>query len=249
MATGNNSRDNQPTLMVYTPISFANSESKLNKSRLSISYFNKLMKLSIANAIGKGDGGFVKYDNDNEVSVYISPTKAGVLSRLLKEYYLTKENTNVCIELKNGLLKVYKTASGGCAVSISSADSKGAVTETIYECKSQVGAYNYNDGQYSEAVFEDFELQYLSMVFEEYFKASSYAIAASVHESALYRNEAKYNLLKAIAEKVGASTGSKSYNSKSFLSSGNKTSSTSTPKEYEAASFDDIANSLGLNDD
>ena len=248
MAFGNN-KDNQPTLTVYTPISFANSESKLNKSRLSISYFNRLMKLSIANAIGKGDGGFVKYDNDNEVSVYISPTKAGILMRLLKEYFLTKETTNVCIELKNGLLKVYKTASGNCAVSISSADSNGTVTETIYECKPQVGAYNYNDGQYSEAVFEDFEVQYLTMVFEEYYKASSYAIATSVHESAMYRNEAKYNLLKAIAEKVGASNGAKSYNSKSFLNSGNKSTPSSTPKEYESASFDDIANSLGLNDD
>lgn len=243
--------NNQPTITVYTPISFSNTESKINRSRLSISYFNRLMKLSIANAVGKGSDGYIKYDNDREVSVYISPTKAGIFARLLREYFLGKKNDNVCIELKNGLLKVFRIKDA-YAISISSANDKGDVTETIYECKPQIGAYNYKNNEYSEAVFADFEIEYLTMVFEEYYKASSYAIAASVHEAALYRNESKYNLLRAIADKVGASTGSRSnstYNSKSFLSGGNKSSSESTPKEYEAASFDDIANSLGLNED
>jgi hypothetical protein len=141
-------------------------------------------------------------------------------------------------------------------ISISSADANGNVTETIYQCKDNfyTGAYNYNNGKYSSESFDLFELDTFEMVLEEYYRASSYAIAATVMEANMYKREGQYNLIRAIADKVGASTqgggNSGGYNSKTFLAgngnSGNGGGMNGVAAEYEASSFDDIASSMNL---
>ena len=131
--------------------------------------------------------------------------------------------------------------------SISYADESGNVTEVIYECKTDIytGAYNYKDGEFSTIKFVSMEIDTLSMVLDQYYKASSYAVAASVNESNMYRRESTYRLLRAIADKVGVpqNSGSSPQNTKSFLSGGssNSTNVTNIPTEYQVSSFDAIA--------
>jgi hypothetical protein len=90
------------------------------------------------------------------------------------------------------------------------------------------------------------------MALDEYYKASSYAIAASVWEANMYRHEYEIGLIKSIAEKTGAQIGSNNsnpakFNNKTFLSNNNNQQNNNgsmIPKEYESSTFDDIAASM-----
>ena len=257
-----NNKDNAPTSTVFSSVAFSNPESRISQSRFSVSYFNKLMKISIAlrNNAGSNDK-FATYDTDNQVSVYVSFTKAKMLLAMLSELAKNNDVHNVCIELKNGLLKVSDGSEYGSQApcfSLSYADEAGNVNEVIYECKHgfYAAAFNYKaDGTYESKIFDDIEIDALAMCLDEYYKASSYAIAASIMEASMWKRQSSFELLKSIGDKVGASTGSKgNFNNKTFLSGNgvqnNQQSSSNgggmngTPKGYESATFDSIAESM-----
>ena len=102
--------------------------------------------------------------------------------------------------------------------------------------------------------FDDIEINTFMMTLDEYYKASSYAIAATVREANMYARDYEINLIKSIAEKCGVQMGSGNnnaakFNNKTFLSnSGNNSNNVSSgsmiPKEYESSTFDDIAASM-----
>ena len=255
--TYNNNQDNKPTVNVYTPISFSNPGSKVMDTKFGISYFNRMMVLAIAGRSNSGSEDYATYDNDNAVKVFVSYHKAKILHDAILDMLTNKDKNNVCIELKNGLLKISNGVEYGSTfpcISISYADKDGNVNEIVYETKETgyEAAYDYSDGNYSTLTFPRFEIETFLMVLDQYYKASSYAIAATIRESTMYRDKYNQNAIKAIAEKVGASFdmgGSKgSFNNKTFLSQGGSTGSTTfsgdVPKEFEQSSFEDIANGL-----
>ena len=83
-----NNNERQITNTTYSSISFSNPESKIMQSKISISYFNKLMKISIAlrNNAGSNDA-YATYDTDNQVSVYVSFVKAEMLKRMIDKFF------------------------------------------------------------------------------------------------------------------------------------------------------------------
>ena len=250
----NNNSDRQPTNTTYSSISFSNPESKIMPSKFSISYFNRLMKISIAlrNNAGSKDA-YATYDTDNQVSVYVSYSKAYMLLHLIEKLKQPDIN-NVCIELKNGLLKISKGAefsSNNYCISISYADEGGNVNEVVYETKGDyhTAAYNYSGETFSTEVFKTLEVDTIAMALDEYYRASSYAIAASVMEAQMYKRLAQYELIKSIAEKVGVTTPNKQTNTKTFLNASNSVQSSSNeingvPKYYDVTTFDSIAENM-----
>lgn len=249
-----NNNEKSITNSTFSSVSFSNPESKIMQSKFSISYFNRLMKISIAlrNNANSNDV-YATYDTDNQVSVYVSFSKAIMLKTMIDKLKSDPDIHNVCIELKNGLLKVSDGSEYGTnstCISISYADESGNVQEVIYECKTDyhTAAYNYSDGSFSSEIFNDLELDSISMALEQYYYASSYAVAATVMEANMYKRQAQIDLIKAIADKVGVQTGGvKQFNSKTFLSNNNNSNKgalNGIPKEYEATSFDSIANNM-----
>lgn len=255
-----NNNDKTPVCTTYTGISFSNPESSVGQTKISISYFNKVMKISIAARNNAGSNNdFATYDNDNAVSVYVSNIKARILYLLIQKLKNEPDTHNVCMELKNGLIKVSDGSEYGVnsyCISISYASEDGSVHEIIYQTKNgfHTGAVNYTNGTYQEVPFDDIELETFEMVLDEYYKASSYAIAASVWEANMYRHEYEISLIKSIAEKCGVQIGSGNsnpakFNNKTFLSNSgnsqqNNNSGSMIPKEYESSTFDDIAASM-----
>lgn len=255
-----NNNDKAPTCTTYSGISFSNPESSIGQTKISIGYFNKVMKISIAARNNNGSNNeFATYDNDNAVNVYVSNIKARILYLLIQKLINEPDTHNVCIELKNGLIKVSDGSEYGSSnycISISYASEDGSVHEIVYQTKSgfHTGAYNYENGSYQTATFDDIELETFMMALDEYYKASSYAIAASVWEANMYKHEYEINLIKSIAEKCGVQIGNGNnnpakFNNKTFLSnsgSGNNggNSGSMIPKEYESSTFDDIAASM-----
>ena len=263
----NNQQDNKPTVNVYTPISFTNPESKVQKSRFSISYFNKMMQLSIALRNNEGSNEeFARYNNDNAVKVYISYITAKLLHDGIVDMLTNGKKNNVCVETKNGLLKVsngieYGSETPCISIAYAMSDGSNRIAEAIYQTNpDHTIAYNYSDGAYSTMSFPNFEIDTFVMALEQYYLASSYAIAATVNESGMYRQRALYDTIRAIAGKVGVPTGgnqsANGYSNHTFLNnSQNANSSTAgnnsvnslnnVPKGYEQSSFDDIVNSMG----
>ena len=251
-----NNNDKTPVCTTFSAISFSNPESTIGQTKISISYFNKVMKIAIAaRNNGNSNNDFATYDNDNAVSVYVSNIKAKILYELIQRLKNDPDTHNVCVELKNGLIKVSDGSEYGSSspcISISYASEDGSVHEIVYQTKAgfHTGAANYTDGKYENVSFDDIELNTFEMVLDEYYKASSYAIAASVWEANMYRHEYESNLIKSIAEKCGVqmSTNSAKFNNKTFLSGDSKSNNASNgsmiPKEYESSTFDDIASSM-----
>ena len=113
-----------------------------------------------------------------------------------------------------------------------------------------------DSNEYTDQYFGDLEIEVFENVLLQYYNAATYAIAATVMEASMYKHNALRNTINAIAEKVGVDFGNNGggYSSKSqFLSGNNNQSSSSSnsgmsggvPKEYESATFDDIAHGMG----
>lgn len=256
-----NNNDKSPVCTTYSGISFSNPESNIGQTKISISYFNKVMKIAIAARNNNGSNNdFATYDNDNAVVVYASNVKARILYLLIQKLKENPEIHNVCVELKNGLIKISDGSEYGSSspcISISYAGEDGSVHEIVYQTKAgyHKGATNYSNGSYQSVLFDDIELDTFAMTLDEYYKASSYAIAASVWEANMYRHDYEINLIKSIAEKSGVQIGSGNnnsnpakFNNKTFLTNNSNTTSNSNssmiPKEYESSTFDDIASSM-----
>ena len=257
-----NNNDRQPTNTTYSPVSFSNPEA-LDGSRLNISYFNKLLQVSIQKRNGtKND--YATYDTENSSDIYLSINKAKILYDLIQ--MMKKDDTihNVCVETNKGLLMVSDGSDYGVTVpciSISTSGESGVET-AVYVTKDHYhkGAFNFNmdNNEYTDQYFDKLEIDIFENVLLQYYNAATYAIAATVMEASMYKHNAIRNTINAIAEKVGVEFNSNSngggYNSKSqFLngngnqssSSGNDGMSGGVPKEYEAATFDDIAHGMG----
>ena len=256
-----NNNQNRPTVNTFTPISFTNPNSQIMDTRLSISYFNRLMCITIAARTNPGSKDFPTYDTDNPVSIYISYSKAKILHDAIEAMEANpSEIHNVSVELKNGLLLISNGVEFGSqnpCVAIFYAKEDTSVNQIIYETKADpyYAAYNYSDGQYSSMTFPKHELDVFKMILEQYYLASSYAIAAMSREANMYNSKYIVETLKGIAGKVGyqpSNSGGSggSFNNKSFLNGnnsgnggGNKING-DVPNEYKQSTFSDIANSL-----
>ena len=263
LSTYSSNNDNRPSVNTFSPISFANPESTINPSRLSIAYFNRLMQISIANRMTSTNENYPTYDNDHAVKVYISAYKAKNLYEMILKMREDSTINNVCVETKNGLLKVSNGVEFGSTsycVSVMTSDDKGNVRETIYQFKgSDTGYYNYNDGSFSTMDLQDMEYNTFMMTLDQYWLASSYGLAAAIRESNMYQQKGLRDLVGAIAKKVGAYSPNSSGNNKTFLSgdggggnnnyqappmNNSSAMSVDTGNEYTMSTFDDIANSM-----
>ena len=256
--TSNNQNNNQPMTNTYTPIVFSNPDSKLFQSQFSISYFNRVMVVSIARKNTASNDDYPTYDRDNAIKIYISFTKAKILHDAILKLLNDKSINNVCIEgNRSNALKVSNGIEFGSETPVisivylaSDNNSTGrTLSEICYQTKTNY-EYKYNSdistGRAESGAIATFELDTLLMVLEQYYYASSYAIAATIREANSYNERFKNDILKSIAEKNGISTKrSGNYSSTSvFDSNGNSIA----PKEFQESSFDDIAGSL-MDDD
>lgn len=257
--TSHNNND-QITNTTYSSYSFSNAET--SGTKISFTFFNRLLKVSIAAKKDNNNNDYTSYDNENATYCYVSYTKAKILHDLIDELMRGSVH-NVCIETNQGLLMVSDGVEYGAdspCISITK-NNNGNMNTVLYQTKKNYhkGACNYdiNSGNYDNRFFDNLELEAFQNLLMQYYDAASYALAASIMEANMYKRNALASAVYAIADKVGAKTssgnngGGKYNNNSSFLNNNGGSSNSNNgggmngvPKEYEAKSYDDIVNGM-----
>lgn len=229
---------------VYSRYVLANSESPIDPSKASFTFWNGLLKVAVAPFIESKS----EYDYDNEGAVYLSHFKAKALLEDLKVFIKDMEKINsVGVPTKDGLLSV----SNGIEIHgelkpciiIRKLDEDGSVKSSyMYEFKSSYHytIRNFEEGGSFDKIFHDnLELLLFMDLLDEYYRATSGAYAYSNMDYGRFGNSIMNTKLDSIAEKLGIEyKGKKNYG-------GNKGKSNSVfdgakGRSYESKGLDDI---------
>lgn len=228
----NKKKDYSPT--VYSPYSFSNPESTVDPTKLSFTYWNNMLKLSVSPRKQTNDDQ-VAFDYDNSISVYLTHTKARLLAEEIELFMQDPTAySNMGVPSGAGLVSISNGKEVGvncpCLI-IRKIDEQGIVTASIaYQFKQQ---YHYSIRNYSEKksdgfdkIFnDDIEILELQQVLVGYYQAMTAATAYSVMEQQKYDMSRINTKLELIGDKLGIEFGKNNKgggkSSSSFFNSSN----------------------------
>lgn len=221
MALGGNTYDNnrqqvrRPT--VNSPFSFANPMSLVDATRLSSSFWNKMLKLTItARAVTSNEEEIV-WDKDQNLSVHLTHIKAAMFAQEIRKFMkdpVTYDSSGVLsnetlVTISNG------TEFGATGVFLVirklNLDSMETVSSYSYEFN---GNFHHTIRNYSEkdATFEKsfddlaiFELEQLLVLLDNYVNAVTNAVAYTVVDQLDYRMNRTDSMIKECASALGVS--------------------------------------------
>lgn len=261
--TYNNNQGRQSNPIVdsttYSDYRMNNPDSTIDASCLAPRFWKQNLCLSIYPRKNTGNDE-IAYDMDNGVTIYLSHSKALILANELKLFLKDPVNYN-CNGVNSGSAVV--TISNGAeygkntpVLTIRKMDENNNVVASFaYEFKTNYFSIrNYDGGSNFDTIYDDYkdtEILQLITLLEEYCKASTKAVAHSVHSSN-YSLVRINNTIESIAQNLGVETKSGSgqqrtrYNSNSYFGGGNNNPSnggTYPPRSnvsYGMATIDDI---------
>lgn len=260
--TYNNNERKNYSPSVSAAYRFSHPESTIDKTSLSFSYWNKLLKVSIAPK-KETEGDTIAFDHDNAGSVYLSHTKALMLHKemvnFLEQYKKGAAPANVGVSAgAEGLIYICDgkefSAEGPCLV-IRKIDEDGNCTSTfVYEFRrdvhSSVVNYKEKTKSFDSNKYELLEIEQIINLLKSYYEAMTMAVAYSIQETNKYDNSRMNTKLKIIGEKLGVEfnkpgdnnrgrTANTSYfNNARPMGESNQYNGGST--SYETGSLDDI---------
>lgn len=211
----NNKQQYQPS--VYSSYRFSNIESEVDKTRLSITFWNNYMKLIIAPQKDTGNDEVV-FDDENSLAIYLTHTKARLFAEIIANFIKDPASYNSCgVPSGEGLLTISDGSEFGvdspCIV-LRKIDGDGAVTASIaYQFKTgyhyTIRNYQVVDGvsQFEKNTEEhdQIELQQLQYALMSYAEAMTGAIAYTVIDQMKYDNSRMNTKLESIASALGVS--------------------------------------------
>ena len=248
----NNKNANKPFEPdVYTAYRWNNAESKVDKTCMTTSMWNKMMKIGIY-PLKETNGDNVSFDMENGIMVYLNHHKAKVFATELRNFLRDPETYNGSgVSSGQGIITISNGSEFGSkdpVFVIRKIDDAGNVISSFaYETKTDYyfSVRNYTGGVEFNHItdpYRNLEIEEMIMVLEEYCKAMSYTIAYSVLEGNKYNYDRILNRVNGIAEKLGVETNRTSNRGSGFSSSTNFfNKSNSTPSTgYSSATLDDI---------
>lgn len=240
-------------------ISMSNTgESAVDKTQLSFSMWKGTIKVQIAPMVkASSSDDFPKADRDSAASIYLSPSKAYMLSQIMRK----------CLDdIKAFPLDGYSINAGGGLITISSGKDFGAKNPCIvlrsinpdtgkvesmyaYEFKTDyhtvIENYNEEKGSYTEnaKMFANIEMQQVIEQLEDYARSSNHAYAFSVCDSMSFQLNSVRSDIGKVAEKLGVTLGGKGGRkgtSRSFFNKGGNGGNASESVAHQTATIDDI---------
>ena len=209
LGENNNSKKYQ-SVQAFSQYKMSNTESKVDATVFTQSFWNHTLKLSISPMKPSNDDT-IAWDYDNGISIYLTHTKARMLS-LEIQAFLSGKATSVGVNSGNACIIITNGAEYGVDHPIMTIrkidpETSETVASAAYDFKVgyhyAIRNFNEKDFDFDKYYYDNLELEQLVTLLEEYYKSMSCAVAYSVMEENKYNNTAQSNLLKAIAEKVG----------------------------------------------
>ena len=244
---------NDPT--VYSPYKFSNSESDIDPSAMSITYWNSTMKVSISPKKNVPNGE-IAFDHDNAVSIYLSHTKARILAEEIKAFKEGKINS-VSVDTNKGLLSISNGKEFGVnsyfmVIRTFDQENNTVNSSYAYEFKKR---YHYairnfdekNMDNFEKVYYDEIELDQFVTVLEEYYKAMTGAMAFSVIDQSKYNNSRVQTKLDSIAMKLGIDWSSGNGNKSGSNNRGGSFFSNKEPQgssSFKSGSYTDLEDEL-----
>lgn len=213
--TYNNNEKKNYSPSVTSGYRFSNPDSPIDKTSLSFSYWNKLLKVAIAPKKETEDGS-IAFDHDNAGAVFLHHTKALIfyheIIRFLEEYRAGNAPKNVGVSSgSEGLIYICDgtefNAEGPCLV-LRKIDDKGNSTSTyVYEFRkgvhSSVINYTEKDASFESRFYNELEIEQFATLLKSYYESMTMATAYSIQEAGKYDASRMNTKLKVIGEKLG----------------------------------------------
>ena len=247
--TDNNKKNYSPN--VYSAYTFSNSNGVIDSTRLSASFFNKMLKLTIE---PKKDGSTVEnpdWDTDNGISIYLTHTKARMLYDEICEFQKDRKgNKNLGVPSGVGLISISNGSEFGedidCLVLRKLNGDTGEVEASyVYEFKTDyhyaIRNFEHESKDFDKIYYNNLEIEQFKTLLESYYVATTNAIAASVIDNMKYDVSRVNTKLDSVCEKLGIEyNNSKSnYSNKSYFN--NRDSKTpSSSSSFSSGSIDDL---------
>lgn len=260
MTTNNQSNFNANTNGndVFTPstrssFKFFNSNSKVDNTALSFTYWNSLLKITM-NPIIVQDGSANKVDTNNHIDIYLSPSKAQMLLHCIKQFRANPDMyKNIGVPTNKGIIyiangeKMYNVKGTFIVINLINADGVKE-GEAAYEINNDVyGITDYAGGtdfnkyyNYSDSL----ELDMIETLLSSFIEAYTNAVASSVVECNKYNDNRVFSFIKDAREKLGITKDSsgKKYNSKSNWY--NSSSNGGGNAKVDEADYDEVMNDI-----
>lgn len=249
----NNQQKGKNNPVVYSQYGFGNSESTVDPTRLSTSFWNGMLKLTISPKKGMKANGMVEWDDENSISLYLTHTKARILH---DEIILFMQNpeayNNLGIPSGAGLISISNGKELGIAspcliIRKLNADNGQVEASFAYEFKQD---YHYSIRNFDESTADfdkiyhnNLELEQLLCLLRTYFEAMSGAVAYTVIDNMKYDTSRLNTKINAISEKLGieynAGGGYRQQKSSTSLFNNKE------PRNFNTSTLDDIESQLG----
>lgn len=206
-----NKENYQPS--VYSRYSFSNTESEIDATKLGATFWNGLLKLSIA----PFNASTERFDYDNEGSIYLSPYKAKMFAEELKLFLNNKsEYNNMGVTSGKGIISISNgielTGKVIPIIIIRIITDDGSVeSEYVYEVKTDyhyaIRNFDEKTIKFDKVAYEDLEIIMLIDLLEEYCKSSSGAYAYSNIDQGRFNNSRINTKLDSICSELGIEYG------------------------------------------
>lgn len=248
MALGNTYNNNQqnekrrPT--VNSAFSFANPVSTVDPSRLSISFWNRMIKLTISPRVNTGNEEEIVWEKKQNISAHLTHFKAAMLANEIRAFINDPEANNgngvlsnqTLITISNG--KEFGANGIFLVIRKINLSEDQANMETVssysYEFNSAFhhSIRDYNEGSATfNKEFDDYaklELEQLLIALDNYVNAITNAVAYTVVDQLDYRMNKTDEMLKNCAASLGVDTSNTySSNSNRRISGGSKSNNSS----------------------
>lgn len=213
----NNNQKGKYQPQVYSGYGFSNSESNVDKTKLSCSFWNKMLKLSIVPLKGVNSAGIPEWDEDNAVSMYLTHVKARILHDEIDLFMNNRDSyNNLGVPSGSGLVSISSGkelgTSNPCLIIRKLNAETGAIDSSYaYEFKQD---YHYSVRNFDESTSDfdkiyhnDTELEQLKTLLKSYYEAMTGAMAYSIIDNMKYDTSRLNTKINSIAEKLGIEYG------------------------------------------
>lgn len=257
----NNRGDMPKRPTVYSPYSFSNTFSTVDPSRMSFSFWNRMLKVTITPMIGKNDAGVPTFDKDNAISAYFTHTKALIMAREIRKFLADPATYNSSGIISNETLVTISNGEEfnqpGIYLVVRKIDKETGNSLSSY-------AYHFNTELYNSVrnykaadmsfitefdEYANIEIEQLLTLLDTYVESMTYAQAYSTIDAVDYNYNQMMNCLNEICKGLGIEMKSgkdrKPYNNNSiFNKKGTTTGYTAGGKTVQHVSPEEVEEDL-----